>query len=44
MLPNHPLNKNWLHISNGFHLKTKHILGGAIALVLFQAIYIAIGF
>jgi len=39
---NHPLNRNWFHISNGYHLKTKHAFGGAIGLVLVIAAYIAI--
>ena len=43
MLPNHPLNKIWFHISNGYHLKTKHVIGGLIALIFLLAISIAVG-
>lgn len=43
MIPSHPLNKNWFHISNGYHLKTKHVLGGAIGLFFVIAFKVAIG-
>jgi len=47
MLPSHPLNKNCIHLgfffknAHGWHFKVKHILGGAIGLLLLTAINIS---
>ena len=38
MRNDHLLNKNLIHLADGYHVKVKHVLGGAAWLAVFMVI------